>query len=113
MSSVGAGVLPLETDGGLVLMAADTPSAMPYKRGDNHWVSQSGEDERELRGYWDRLADGGTVIMPLEKAPWGDTFGMCTDKFGVSWLVNIAGTGPYGSSRTTASSSRGSTRWGI
>ena len=31
--------------------------------------------------------------MPLEEAPWGDTFGMCTDKFGVSWLVNIAGAG--------------------
>jgi PhnB protein len=29
--------------------------------------------------------------MPLEKAPWGDHFGMCTDGFGVSWLVNIAG----------------------
>jgi PhnB protein len=31
------------------------------------------------------------VAVPLEKAPWGDTFGMCTDKFGVAWLVNIAG----------------------
>jgi PhnB protein len=34
--------------------------------------------------------------MPLEKAPWGDTFGMCTDKFGVDWLVNIAGAGAAG-----------------
>jgi PhnB protein len=30
-------------------------------------------------------------MMPLEKATWGDTFGMCTDRFGVNWLVNIAG----------------------
>jgi PhnB protein len=29
--------------------------------------------------------------MPLMKAPWGDTFGMLTDKFDVQWLVNIAG----------------------
>jgi PhnB protein len=28
--------------------------------------------------------------MPLGPAPWGDTFGMCTDKFGVNWLVDIA-----------------------
>jgi Uncharacterized protein conserved in bacteria len=28
--------------------------------------------------------------MPLERAPWGDIFGMCADKFGVNWLVNIA-----------------------
>ena len=30
-------------------------------------------------------------MMPLAKAPWGDTFGMLIDKFGVSWMVNIAG----------------------
>ena len=44
-----------------------------------------------LRGYWDKLIDGGIPVMPLERAPWGDTFGMCTDKFGTSWLVNIFG----------------------
>jgi PhnB protein len=54
-------------------------------------VSLSSDDEAELRGYWDKLAEGGMVAMPLEKAPWGATFGMCTDKFGVAWLVNIAG----------------------
>jgi PhnB protein len=83
----------LETDGGLVLMAADTPNAMPYTPGDNFSISLSGEDETELRGYWDRLTDGGTIVMPLEKAPWGDLFGMCADRFGVSWLVNVAGAG--------------------
>lgn len=81
----------LKTDGGLVLMVADTPNSMEYTPGNNYSVSLSGDDEAELRGYWDRPAEGGTVAMPLEKAPWGDTFGMCTDKFGVSWLVNIAG----------------------
>ncbi len=29
--------------------------------------------------------------MPLEKQMWGDEFGMCTDKFGIGWMVNIAG----------------------
>lgn len=81
----------LKTDNGLVLMGADTPNQMDYTAGNNFSVSLSGDDETELRGYWDKLADGGTVAEPLTKAPWGDTFGMCTDKFGVSWLVNIAG----------------------
>lgn len=78
---------------GLVLMASDTPNGMDYNPGDNISVSLSGEssDEAELRGYWEKLSDGGTVTMPLEAAPWGDTFGMCTDKFGIAWLVNIAG----------------------
>ena len=31
--------------------------------------------------------------MPLEKAPWGDEFGQVKDRFGVNWLVNIAGSG--------------------
>ena len=81
----------LETDGGLVLMAADTPNGMDYTPGTNYAVSLSGEDEGVLRGYWEKLSDGGNVVMPLERAPWGDSFGMCVDRFGVSWMVNIAG----------------------
>lgn len=81
----------LEGDNGLVFMAADTPSRMEYKPGTNFSMSLSGSDEPVLRGYFEKLAEGGTVTMPLEKAMWGDTFGMCTDKFGIGWLVNIAG----------------------
>jgi PhnB protein len=81
----------LTTENGLVLMASDTPNGMDYTTGNNYSVSLSGEDDAELRGYWEKLSAGGTVTMPLNQAPWGDTFGMCVDKFGVSWLVNIAG----------------------
>src|SRR5829696_7993623 len=61
--------------------------------GSNITISLSGDDDAELRGYWDKLAEGGTVTMPLEAAPWGDAFGQLTDRFGVSWMVNIAGSG--------------------
>jgi PhnB protein len=81
----------LEAANGLVLMGADTPGHMDYQEGARISVSLSGDDEPTLRGYWDELADGGSVTVPLEKAPWGDTFGMCADRFGVDWLVNIAG----------------------
>lgn len=81
----------LEAANGLTLMAADTPNSMQYSSGTSISISLSGENEAELRGYWDKLAAGGTIAMPLEKAPWGDTFGMLTDKFGIQWLVNIAG----------------------
>lgn len=81
----------LEADNGITLMGADTPNSMSYDTGSNISISLSGENEAELRGYWEKLSPGGTVTMPLEKAPWGDTFGMLTDKFGVAWLVNIAG----------------------
>jgi PhnB protein len=81
----------LETPSGYTLMASDTPSSMEFSPGSSHSISLSGDDEAELRGYYEKLADGGTVSVPLEKAPWGDTFGMCVDRYGVSWLVNIAG----------------------
>lgn len=79
----------LTTDNGMVLMGADTPNGMDYTAGNNFSVSVSGTEEAELRGYFDNLTDGGTVAMPLESAPWGAIFGMCTDKFGVTWLINI------------------------
>jgi PhnB protein len=81
----------LTTDSGLTLMASDTPNGMEYRPGTNYSVSLSGDEEGTLRGYWEKLSDGGTVTMPLDQAPWGDTFGMCVDRFGVSWLVNISG----------------------
>ncbi len=81
----------LVTDGGLTLMGADTPQSMPFEVGTNHSVSLSGDDEEELRGYWERLSDSGRVTIPMEKAPWGDSFGMCVDGFGIPWLVNISG----------------------
>ena len=80
----------LEAPNGILLMGADTPSHMEYQEGSNISISLSGDDESELRGYFEKLSDGGTVTMPLEKASWGDTFGMCSDRFGLNWLVNIA-----------------------
>jgi PhnB protein len=81
----------LETKSGYTLMASDTPPGMPRSEGSSISISLSGDDADELRGYFAKLSDGGTVTMPLEKQMWGDEFGMCVDKFGVTWLVNIAG----------------------
>jgi PhnB protein len=79
----------LESESGFTLMASDMPPGMTRNVGDNITISVSGEDGAELRAYWDKLADGGNVNMPLEKQMWGDEFGMCTDKFGTAWMVNI------------------------
>lgn len=72
------------------VMASDVPSHM---EGDfpNGRISLSGDDKATLQGWFDGLAEGGTVNMPLDKAPWGDWFGDLTDRFGVSWMVNITG----------------------
>ncbi|MFE8013287.1 VOC family protein [Streptomyces antibioticus] len=80
----------LETPGGFTLMGADTPPGMEQTVGDNFSVSLSGDDDAELRGWWEKLSAGGTVSVPLEKQMWGDVFGMCKDRFGIPWMVNIA-----------------------
>lgn len=80
----------LDTDNGFTLMAADTPPGMDFNEGAGTiTISLSGDDEQELRGYWDKLSEGGTVTMPFEKQMWGDLFGECTDKFGVPWMVDV------------------------
>ena len=83
----------LETPTGFTLMASDMPPGMPHSKGTNMSISLSGEDEAELRGYWDKLSDGGNITMPLEKQMWGDIFGMFSDRFGVDWMINIVQSG--------------------
>jgi PhnB protein len=79
----------LDADNGITLMGSDTPNGMELTPGNTFSMSLSGDNEAELRGYFDKLSTGGSITMPLEKAAWGDTFGMCTDRFGVAWLVNV------------------------
>jgi PhnB protein len=81
----------LETPSGFTLMGSDTPSHMDFVRGNDMTVSLSGTEADELRGYWDRLAVGADVTMPLETAPWGDSFGQLVDRFGTRWMMNISG----------------------
>lgn len=81
----------LEAENGMTLMGADTPSHMPWTEPSGVSISLSGDEATELTGYYEKLQDGGSVLEPLTTAPWGDQFGMVVDRFGVTWLVNIAG----------------------
>ena len=82
----------LETPAGFVLMGSDTPQRMPFNPGDTISVSLGGDDQEALRGYWTALSEGAQILQPLTEASWGDSFGMLKDRFGVTWMVNIAGT---------------------
>ncbi len=76
--------------GDLQLMVADAAPVGGVKQGDNISISLSGDDEATLTKYFEGLSDGATIKEPLAKAPWGDSFGLLTDKFGIGWLVNIS-----------------------
>lgn len=72
----------------MTLMGSDGSGHIPVTMGNNVQVSLSGTDPK-LKEMFTALSAGGKVSMPMEMAPWGDEFGMFTDKFGVHWLMNI------------------------
>ena len=83
----------LETPAGFTLMASDVPGHLDYTPGTNQFsISLSGpsDDDAQLRSYWQKLGEGATIGEPLATAPWGASFGMLTDRFGVNWMVNIS-----------------------
>lgn len=43
----------------------------------------------ELTGYWDALADGASIVEPLAASAWSPGFGMLTDRFGVTWVLDV------------------------
>ena len=105
----------LTTADGHTLMGADTPSSMPQPTGTQQ-VSLSGDDAAALTRYWEGLSEGATILEPLVQAPWGDTFGMLTDRWGVLWMVNIAGEtsdASAGSTGSTGSASVADTADGV
>lgn len=80
----------IDTAAGFVLMLSDTPPGMDYSPGGTVSMILHGDDEAELRGYWDRLVEGGSIDVALEAQMWGDTYGQCTDRFGIEWMINIS-----------------------
>ncbi|KAB2592446.1 VOC family protein [Streptomyces arboris] len=79
----------LDTPDGYTVMAWDVPEGVPYRPGGAVAVYLGGDDG-ELRLRFEQLSVGGTVSMPLEKQAWGDEAGALVDRFGITWMVNIA-----------------------
>jgi PhnB protein len=76
---------------GFRVMAYDVPGAMPWNPGENaYFVSLRGDAAEEIALHWKKLADGATVLRPLEKALWSPLYGMLKDRFGVVWVLDVA-----------------------
>jgi len=74
----------------MVLMATDALESMGHKvtAGNNFHLSVHADSDEEASRYFNALAEGGKVTIPLAKMFWGAFFGMLTDKFGIQWMVN-------------------------
>ncbi|QIQ06553.1 VOC family protein [Streptomyces liangshanensis] len=78
-------------DNGFRVMAFDVPSSRPWDRGENaFFLSLRGETAEEVAAYWEKLAEGASVLQPLSPARWAPLYGMLQDRFGVTWVVDVA-----------------------
>jgi PhnB protein len=86
----GAGIMHgcLMLPGGALLMAGDTPPGMPFEGMKGVMLALQYDTVDEALSAFSALAQGGQVTMPMAPAFWAKTFGMLTDRFGVSWAVN-------------------------
>ena len=77
----------------IVLMGMDTPKGRETPIGGFH-ISVSDTNHDEVERIFDELKEGGSVQMPIGPTFWSPLFGMCTDKFGVGWMVSVPGPQP-------------------
>jgi len=74
--------------GDAVIMGSDNTMSDNFQMGNSFSVSLNEYDLEKAKKYFNTLSEGGFVMMPFEKTFWGAMFGMFTDKFGVSWMIN-------------------------
>jgi PhnB protein len=80
------------TDGPAALFAADVPEHETSFRCEGMMLSLLGAATPDvLRGWFDRLGDGGRVIDDLQRRPWGASDGQVVDRYGVHWLIGFEG----------------------
>ncbi|GAA0924642.1 VOC family protein [Virgisporangium aurantiacum] len=78
-------------DNGFRVMAYDVPGDLSYDPGDKPvFVSVRGTDPDEITTFWTGLSDGATVVQDLGPAGWSPLYGMLRDRFGVTWVLDVA-----------------------
>lgn len=92
----------LEADSGFRVMAYDIPGRTEGLAGSTRrqdgatvtdqpfFLSVRGESLEEVQGYWDKLTEGASIIEPLAASAWSPGFGMLTDKYGITWSIDVA-----------------------
>jgi PhnB protein len=78
-------------DNGFRVMAYDVPAATAWSPGENaFFVSLRGQTTEEITAYWKQLSEDATILQPLEPSQWAPLYGMLRDRFGVTWVVDVA-----------------------
>lgn len=78
------------SDDGFRVMAYDVQAGHDYDAGTNaFFVSVRGTSVDEVQSRWDALTDGATILQPIGPSPWSAAYGMLTDRFGVTWILDV------------------------
>lgn len=82
--------LPIGEDS--ILMGSDTGGewAPDLVQGNNFSISVDADSKEDADRLFSGLSAGGNVTMPMADTFWGSYFGMCTDKFGINWMVSYS-----------------------
>ncbi|MFC3300024.1 VOC family protein [Arthrobacter agilis] len=95
----------VESEDGFRIMAYDVPGSGATESGVTQgttyrengatitdrafFQSLRGQTLDEVATLWDGLADGAEIIEPLAASAWSPGFGMLTDRFGVTWVIDV------------------------
>jgi PhnB protein len=79
--------LPI-SDGSVLMGSDNTTATGDVPKGGNVSIAIGSTDRGEADKLFNSLSVGGNVIVPMNDAPWGDYFGMFTDKYGFHWMIN-------------------------
>lgn len=84
--------------GDSMIMASDVLElfGQPVRSGNNYYISLDCDSADAARRIFGGLAAGGSVEMPLDRTAWAEAYGICTDKFGVQWMVGYTGDVKFG-----------------
>ncbi len=78
-------------DNGFQVMAYDVPSSVAYNPGEKPlYVSVRSDSAEEIGELWSKLAEGSTILSDLAPSPFSPAYGMLTDRFGVTWVLDVA-----------------------
>lgn len=76
------------TINGSNVMFSDVFPGMPFITGNNISLTIASENMDEIKSYFHKLKEGGTVGMELQETFWSKCYGQVTDKFGILWQLN-------------------------
>jgi PhnB protein len=74
---------------GSMVMFSDVHSGMPFIQGNNIGLTVLSKDENEIRSVYEKLKEGGTIIMEPQETFWSKCFANVTDKYGISWQLSL------------------------